>query len=106
VHRFVILRILLFQIMPRFFIQMLVLFLGATVCAYAQSDAVRGVVQDASGASVAGAMVTLESGSHLTSVTTGPNGRFVFEPVAEGAGSLVVRANGFADGRKTWNALA
>jgi hypothetical protein len=96
---------LTFSIMPRFVIQLLFLFFGAMVCAGAQTGAVRGFVRDASGANVAGAVVTLESDSHHASVTTGPNGRFAFQPVPEGVGSLDVRAPGFADAHKTWKSL-
>lgn len=61
-----------------------------------------GVVKDTSGGAVPGASVTVQAanGADPRTVVAGPDGRFVFDSIPEGA-ILVVRAGGFAEQRQT-----
>src|SRR4051812_45950778 len=63
-----------------------------------------GVVKDTSGGAVPGASVTVQtsSGAAQQTVISGPDGRFSFENVPEGA-VLLVRAGGFAEHRQSVN---
>jgi outer membrane receptor protein involved in Fe transport len=71
---------------------------GARAAVPGQSNALTGIVVDASGAPVPGAAVTAEVNGVLTRpVQTGADGRFSLEGVPGGEAMLRVRANGFAD---------
>ncbi|HZT59163.1 MAG TPA: TonB-dependent receptor [Pyrinomonadaceae bacterium] len=66
---------------------------------------VSGVVLDQTKAPVAHAQVSLRSTSTVVAQTfTGGDGRFVFESVNVAAGTLVVRAEGFAPAQERWSA--
>jgi outer membrane receptor protein involved in Fe transport len=72
---------------------------AAHVPAYAQANRpIAGVVLDASGAPVPGASVTVEiSGQQARTVETGVDGRFSLDESTGTAGTLRVRASGFAE---------
>ena len=63
---------------------------------------VTGTVKDTSGGAIPGASVTVQSpsGADQRTVMSGPDGRFTFDTVPDGA-ILVVRAGGFAEQRQT-----
>jgi outer membrane receptor protein involved in Fe transport len=66
---------------------------------------VSGVVLDQTKAPVAHAQVSLHSASTIVAQTvTGDDGRFAFDSVNVSAGTLVVRAEGFASAREKWSA--
>jgi iron complex outermembrane receptor protein len=67
------------------------------------ATAVNGVVKDTSGGAVPGASVTIQtpSGGQQHTVISGPDGRFAFDTVPDGATVLVVRAGGFAEARQS-----
>jgi outer membrane receptor protein involved in Fe transport len=77
---------------------------GFIPSALAQNVRVEGIVRDATGASVAQAVVTLRSGAFSASATTDDNGRFVFTGVPYDSGTIVAQAKGFAVVSKPWNA--
>ena len=56
-----------------------------------------GIVKDSTGAAVPGATVTIktDAGSSVQTVT-GPDGRFTFDRIPDGRGTLIVLAGGFA----------
>jgi catecholate siderophore receptor len=62
----------------------------------AQAQVVSGAVFDSSGAAISGAIVTLKVGTSQYRTTTGAAGRFVFEDVAAGPGTLTVSFERFA----------
>jgi outer membrane cobalamin receptor len=69
------------------------------------AQAFSGVVKDPSGAAIPGASVTIQSasGTNQQTVTSGPDGRFTFDTIPDGA-VLIVRAGGFAEQRPTVSA--
>jgi outer membrane receptor protein involved in Fe transport len=69
------------------------------------AQAFSGVVKDPSGAAIPGASVTIQSasGTNQQTVTSGPDGRFTFDTIPDGA-VLIVRAGGFAEQRQTVSA--
>ena len=78
----------------------MVLFLMAVSCTWGQNQArtaqIAGTVLDPSGATVAGATVTLKDGAKaLTSVKTDSSGKFRFEGVRQGNYSIDVQQEGF-----------
>ena len=70
---------------------------------HAQTIAIRGSVQDASGAAIMGASVHLVSSAWDASVKTNSNGQFLFAEVPVQAGSVDVVAPGFVKTRQSWN---
>jgi outer membrane receptor protein involved in Fe transport len=75
--------------------------LAAPAAALAQS-AVTGIVRDASGGVVSGAAVILESGTGVEQhAVTGPDGRFEIARGVPGGSTLIVRAGGFAENRRS-----
>jgi outer membrane receptor protein involved in Fe transport len=71
--------------------------------ALAQAFRVEGVVRDSTGASVANAAVTLQSGSFSASTTSDDGGKFVFIGVPHDRGSIVVHAKGFTLVARSWS---
>jgi len=65
---------------------------------------VDGVVRDRAGNPVEGASVTLAAGSSSVSARTDAKGAFTFANAPALHGSVLVRAEGFADFRGEWNA--
>lgn len=85
------------------------LLFGGLVCAaasllQAQTTRVEGTIRDASGASVSGASIVVQSGSYKNEGTSDSAGRFSFSEVPGLAGALEVRAQGFSPGRQSWHA--
>lgn len=72
----------------------------------AQSVRVDGIVRDASGTPVPGIPVQLRSRTFSSSGRTDSAGAFVFEQVPETAGTITVRAHGFAPASQNWSAPA
>jgi outer membrane receptor protein involved in Fe transport len=72
--------------------------------AAAQSVRVEGVIRDASGAAVAGATVTLKSGPASASRATNAAGVFTVENFPQPRGTIIVRASGFSDAQRAWDA--
>jgi outer membrane receptor protein involved in Fe transport len=72
--------------------------------AAAQGVRVEGVVHDNSGAAIAGAAVTLNAGTTTASATTDANGTFTLENFGEARGTVTVRAAGFAEVKRAWDA--
>lgn len=70
--------------------------------AASQDHRVSGTVRDQSGAAVAGAQVTLTSGSLTAKQITDSEGRFEFAEVPAESGTLVVNAEGFAHLEQKW----
>ena len=71
------------------------------------APAISGVVRDAAGGVVAGAVVVARSaGGDEQRATTDPQGRFTIVPRAAGPVDLVVRASGFAELRRTVTSAA
>lgn len=62
----------------------------------------KGTVHDPSGNPVAGASVRFRSGSFLADRFTDSQGRFTFENLPASAGTITVRAAGFAVTRRAW----
>ncbi|HEY4660061.1 MAG TPA: carboxypeptidase regulatory-like domain-containing protein, partial [Terriglobales bacterium] len=74
--------------------------------ASAQQITISGVVQDATGAAIPGAQVTLTANGASQTATTNSEGKFSVS-VMSGAPVIVrVSANGFAPAEKTWTASA
>lgn len=74
-----------------------------------QSWRVEGIVLDQRGAPIAGAEVSLSTGTSVTTTArtlTGVDGRFAFTGVRQGAGTINVLARGFARAEQRWNASA
>lgn len=72
--------------------------------ALAQNVRVEGVVRDATGASVAQAVVTLQSGAFSASATTDDSGKFIFTGVPHESGTIAAQAKGFTVMSKPWSA--
>jgi len=64
---------------------------------------VGGVVQDASGAPIAGAQVKLTTSSFSGSIATGPNGAFAFDSVPATSGTLIISAKHFEQVTRAWS---
>ena len=80
----------------------LVLLLGALMPLCAQTASLSGLVQDPMGAVVANAQVTLNPGSPSSRMTsTGTDGRYQMENLANGPATLSVEAQGFGRVNKT-----
>ncbi len=70
------------------------------------APAVTGVVTDTSGGTISGATVTVQTATGAGQQTvTGPDGRFAFDLVPEGA-TLVVRAGGFGEMKQPFTGSA
>ena len=80
--------------------------LSLAAAAQAQKVRVAGVVQDASGASIAGAQVELHAKSFAASAITDSAGAFAFGNVPESSGTLEVTAKGFQPASVPWNSSA
>jgi outer membrane receptor protein involved in Fe transport len=78
--------------------------LAAPAAASPQAIRVEGTVQDASGASVAGARVELRSNSFSAITATTSTGAFAFENISGSAGTIVISAPGFNVARQSWSA--
>src|ERR1044071_4621331 len=86
------------------FTRILLVFSVLLTVAAAQTARVEGVVRDSSGASVAGAHVELRAGSFSATHDTDSQGNFLFDSVPGNAGTLNIRAQGFADVQQNWDA--
>ncbi|BDC52115.1 hypothetical protein F183_A44300 [Bryobacterales bacterium F-183] len=77
---------------------MIRLFLIFAACLHAQQS-VQGIVEDASGAPVASAKISLANPKQPTPAksTSGPDGRFAFQGLEPGEYTLLVKAKDFAD---------
>lgn len=86
----------------------LILFFAAFLrCADAQQTfSVRGVVQDRTGAAVAGADVNFHSANFSTSTRTGPDGRFEISGIPDAQGTLTVSAAGFETKNQQWESIS
>jgi outer membrane receptor protein involved in Fe transport len=67
---------------------------------------IEGVVQDQSGAAIAGAKVIFREGTASFETATDNEGRFAFNSVSLSNGTLAVSAQGFAELTKPWHAAA
>jgi outer membrane receptor protein involved in Fe transport len=65
-----------------------------------------GTVHDASGAAVQNAEVTFQNGAFTTSVKTDDRGKFTFENIAVGSGTITASAQGFTTTQINWNSAA
>jgi outer membrane receptor protein involved in Fe transport len=76
----------------------------AALSAYAQAapSSVTGVVEDPSGAVIAGARVEFTSGNYHTATQTNSAGQFQLE-IAGMSGTISARANGFVPLQRPWN---
>jgi len=93
--------------MKRIFVALFVICSHAFVSTAQTSPGVRvsGVVIDQSKAPIAHAQVSLYAASSLVArAVTGDDGRFVFDSLSVAAGTLVVRAEGFASAQERWSA--
>jgi outer membrane receptor protein involved in Fe transport len=72
--------------------------------ALAQAVRVEGIVRDSSGALIANAAVTLQSGAFSANATTDDSGKFVFVGVPHDTGSIAVQAKGFTLVSRPWSA--
>jgi outer membrane receptor protein involved in Fe transport len=70
----------------------------------AQQVMISGVVQDATGAAISGAQVTLRSSGSSQTTTTSAEGRFSFTAGSTSSGTVRVVANGFAPAEQNWPA--
>jgi outer membrane receptor protein involved in Fe transport len=86
-----------------FFVALLI-----ATCCCAQSSAppiaIDGMVRDASGAAVSGAVVRLQSGAFRATAKSDDQGHFAFAAVPLAAGGVEVDAEGFRTARKSWSA--
>jgi outer membrane receptor protein involved in Fe transport len=84
------------------FSQAVFIFLLLSWNAQAQQVAISGMVQDATGAAISGAQVTLRfSGSTYTAYTT-TDGKFSFTAPMGASGGITVAAEGFSPAERTW----
>ncbi len=89
----------------RFASSLLVLILAMCLQASAaQQTRVEGIITDQNGAPVAGAEVTLSIKSFTSTATTNGEGRFAFDSVSQGNGTITVRASGFSTLERKWSA--
>src|SRR4051794_620359 len=63
----------------------------------AETFTVDGTIRDSTGATVAGAAVSLQSESFNARTFTDPNGRFAFANVPRSMGTLTVQAKGYSN---------
>src|SRR5207245_2034747 len=70
----------------------------------AQDVTISGSVHDSSGASIAGAEVTLRTAHSSLSAKSRSDGRFSFNSVTDSSGTVRVTASGFAPVEQTWSA--
>src|SRR5512142_2205091 len=82
----------------------LIVFFAVFFCsAHAQQwYSVRGVVQDRTGAAVAGAEVRFHSAKLSTSTRTGQDGSFEIKGVSDAQGTLTLSAPGFQATSRRW----
>jgi outer membrane receptor protein involved in Fe transport len=73
---------------------------------FGQEIRLEGVAQDATGAVVAGANVSLQSGAFTAHTKTDATGRFSFLSVPGVSGTVTVDATGFSDATQAWNAAS
>src|SRR5262249_1127791 len=85
------------------FHELLIMLLQASL-AFAQTAFINGSVKDPSGAGISGAEVRLSAGASSASTTTDSAGNFTFSSVPVTSGELTVRAAGFSDAHRVWNA--
>lgn len=79
--------------------------LSVSAQATRQGVRVEGIVTDQTGASIAGAVVSLSNASKVIAETqTDSGGRFVFEQVTEAEALLSIRARGFGSVERNWRA--
>ena len=71
--------------------------------AQAQQIAITGVVQNATGAAIPGAQVTLRSPGSSRTTTTNTEGRFSFTEVSGSSGTVRVVAEGFTPAERSWS---
>ena len=69
-----------------------------------QHSRVEGTITDQNGAPVSGAEVTLSIKSFTSTATTNGEGRFAFDSVSPGNGTITVRATGFSTLERKWSA--
>lgn len=69
----------------------------------AQQIAITGVVQDATGAAISGAQVTLRFSGSTQTVYTTEQGKFSFTAPVGASGSITVVAEGFAPEERSWS---
>jgi outer membrane receptor protein involved in Fe transport len=75
-----------------------------TTSAWAQQVTVSGEVQDATGAAISDANVTLSSSGSNQTTTTDRDGRFSFITARGDSGTVRIVGKGFAPAEKTWTA--
>ena len=75
----------------------------AVSCFTAQAVIVDGVVRDSSGAVIAGATVSLQSGPFRASAKTDNRGRFSFADVPQAFGTVEATAEGFIAAHQSWS---
>ncbi len=87
---------------------MLSVFLAMVVpaIASAQGTRVEGVVRDATGASIAGAEVELQSAAYSAKTITSADGSFHFENVKGSSGTIIIRASGMKETQQHWDAAS
>lgn len=82
----------------------LILFFAVFLCSAGaqQTFSVRGVVQDRTGAAVAGAEVNFHSAKFSTSTRTGQDGGFEISGIPDANGTLTISGPGFQPTTQTW----
>lgn len=90
----------------RYFTRFILPVLVCAPLALAQGMRVEGVVRDASGASVPGALVKLSAGSFSAEATTDNSGAFAFDGVPANSGTVIVTATGFQQAQQAWSAAS
>jgi outer membrane receptor protein involved in Fe transport len=84
------------------FSQAVFIFLLLSWNAQAQQVAISGMVQDATGAAISGARVTLRFSDSTSTVYTSLEGKFSFIAPMGASGSITVAAKGFSPAERTW----
>ena len=90
-----------FRFAPGLLVLILAICLQASA---AQQTRVEGTITDQNGAPVSGAEVTLSIKSFTSTATTNGEGRFAFDSVSPGNGTITVRATGFSTLERKWSA--
>jgi outer membrane receptor protein involved in Fe transport len=70
----------------------------------AQGTRVEGVVRDANGGTVSGALIELRTSHYSATVSTDASGAFAFDHVPATSGTIAVSAKGFQQENRSWTA--